>query len=435
MTRRAYAIIVLAAAACEPGLSGQPPTEISVEDPGPSHGASPNTDLHNLWDPPSPTPVDPWTEPPVEDGQGPFLTRQLLVQIGEGVDLGDLAVRHGIRATVAPGPRGIGAVEVPVDDDPQALIAELQSDSDVQYCGRMGLIVGSADGWAVEHQWHHDETRRPEELPRGLDAFTVAVLDTGVAYEDYVDEDGQAYVLAPSLASTTFVAPWDFVNGDAHPNDDHQHGTHLTSLIASDGDVVGVAPGVKIMPVKVLDHRKRGTELALIRGVDHAVDNGAHVINLSLSFPPGYVPSPLLQRALQDASQAGVVLVGAAGNGSVNEVTWPAASPHVIAVGATDPQGDRAPYSNWSTQLDLLAPGGDLTSDHDNNGFPDGILAETVALGDPTRTGLWFVEGTSQATALVSGVAALRLAVDPDPRAVVGVLQKESSGGFHPERG
>ena len=107
-----------------------------------------------------------------------------------------------------------------------------------------------------------------------------------------------------------FVAPADFIQNDGHPNDDQQHGTHIASLIASTStQYPGIAPGVTIIPVKVLNAQNAGTEWALVEGIRHAVANGAKVINMSLSFPLGYVPSPALQDALEAASAANVVMV------------------------------------------------------------------------------------------------------------------------------
>ena len=204
------------------------------------------------------------------------------------------------------------------------------------------------------------------------------------------------------------MAPADFVNDDAHANDDHQHGTHIASLIASDGRVQGIAPRVSIMPVKVLDGDNVGTEAALVKGIRHAVNEGAHVINMSLTLGAD-PPSDDLLDALEDAHRAGVVLVSASGNDGAARVTWPAASPWVVAVGATvqgeDGELEPARYSNRSKELDVLAPGGDLTVDRDHDGYVDGLLAESIQRGDPNRVSFWLMAGTSQAAALTSGLA------------------------------
>ncbi|MBN2110127.1 MAG: S8 family serine peptidase [Methanosarcinaceae archaeon] len=91
------------------------------------------------------------------------------------------------------------------------------------------------------------------------DDVVVAVLDTGVAYENYVQNPRKRYYQAPDLANTHFVSGYDFVNGDSHPNDDDSHGTHVTGTIAQSTNngigVAGVAYNCFIMPVKVLGPR------------------------------------------------------------------------------------------------------------------------------------------------------------------------------------
>lgn len=115
---------------------------------------------------------------------------------------------------------------------------------------------GDREGLATL-QWHLDGIGLPANQPN-LSGITVAVLDTGVAYaDDGVDQRGS--VASPSLAGVAIVSPRDFVDDDDLPYDEHQHGTHIASLIAAAGDVMGVAPGVALMPVRVLDKHNRGT--------------------------------------------------------------------------------------------------------------------------------------------------------------------------------
>ena len=154
----------------------------------------------------------------------------------------------------------------------------------------------------------------------------VAVLDTGVAYETWGD-----YELAPDLAGVAFSSPYDFVNDDDHANDDHGHGTHVTGIIASSGQLLAVAPEVGIIPIKVLGADNLGTELGLAEGFLHAADSGADVINLSLSFAPAFFPSRFLQDAVDEASASGAFMVAASADSicsqserssSLAETTW-----------------------------------------------------------------------------------------------------------------
>ncbi|MEM6930687.1 MAG: S8 family serine peptidase, partial [Myxococcota bacterium] len=281
----------------------------------------------------------------------------------------------------------------------------------------------------ASYQWHFAHAGADDWLWETSD-LTVAVLDSVVDYEDHADALG-TYVQAPSLADIDIVAPADFVNGDSHANDDHRHGTHIASLIVSEGAVRGVAAGTALMPVKVLDANNQGDELSLIEGIYHATDHGADVINMSLSFGTGFVPSAELQASLSYAAKRGTVLVAAAGNAGAEQVSWPAASPSVIAVGATTPQdaSDQPMLPSYANRgaVDVLAPGGDVGVDRNGDGFQDGLLAETFAPGDPTAIGYWFQAGTSQAAAFVSGAALQLLRYEVPPDQVRTMLQDGAS--------
>lgn len=245
------------------------------------------------------------------------------------------------------------------------------------------------------------------DITNGLGVI-VAVLDTGVAYEDY-----EIYRIAPDLVNTNFVLGYDFVNNDFHPNDDNAHGTHVTGTIAQNTNngigVAGVAPGVSIMPVKILDGNGGGTLAQLVDGIYYATDNGAKVISMSLGWPPGYFPGVSLTNALDYANNQGVTCVAAAGNDGRNIVSYPAAYETCIAVGATRYDETRARYSNYGSALDIMAPGGDMLRDQNSDGYGDGVLQNTFNpdTKDPAAFSYWFFQGTSMATPHVSGVAAL----------------------------
>ena len=356
----------------------------------------------------------------------------VLVAVADAAALYDLAREHGARVVRPPGPAGYAALSVPSGTDARGFARALRADARVLDAARNAFTYGAGAGRPAAKpgraRWHMVASNPPVDGDaRGV---TIALLDTGVAYENR-SEGTSTWRLAPSLAGVRFVAPWDFINADAHPNDDHQHGTHLASLVAAGAPYPGIAPGATIMPVKVLDGENVGTELALVDGIVHAVRNGADVINMSLSFGRGYVPSKALVDALEGAAAAGVVLVAAAGNDGGDYVSQPAANPLVIAVGANRPEGvdvyGAAPYSNASPRVDLVAPGGSVDRDRDRDGLLDGVIGETIALQDPSRTGYWLYAGTSQATALVSGAAARLLADGHAPEAVPGILQRSAT--------
>jgi serine protease len=275
------------------------------------------------------------------------------------------------------------------------------------------------------YQWDLPMIQAPLawDVARGA-GVTVAVLDTGVAYEDY-----QGFRRAPDLQQTQFVFPYDAISGVAHANDDEGHGTHVAGTIAEDSGneigAAGIAPQAAIMPVKVCAPSGCPAS-AIADGIYWAVGHGASVINLSLGGPS---ISEIERDALAYAEQQNVVVVAAAGNGGDDYqgdalLDYPAAIATVVSIGAVRYDGMRTRYSNYGygdngATLDLVAPGGDRSVDQNGDGFPDGILQNTFAFAcsdaprDYTRFAYCSYQGTSMATAHVSGVAALLVSAYP----------------------
>jgi len=170
--------------------------------------------------------------------------------------------------------------------EPNYTASALAVPNDPYYGYQWNLDNSSYGGIQVEQAW---------DTASGAGAV-VAVVDTGVAYENYSDGIGD-YYLAPDFNTTHFVAGYDFVNGDSHANDDNSHGTHVAGTIAQSTNnsrgVAGVAFDASIMPVKVLNSEGSGSYSAVANGITWAADQGAHVINLSLG---GSSPSTTLKR-------------------------------------------------------------------------------------------------------------------------------------------
>ena len=288
-------------------------------------------------------------------------------------------------------------------------------------------------------------------ITSGSSSIVVAVVDTGVAYEDYpvpsyelgtIKEGVTTYKKAPDLVNTNFVSGYDFVHSDSHPNDNNSHGTHVAGTIAQTTNnttgVAGIAYNTAIMPIKVLDQAGCGYIDDIADGINFAATSGAKVINLSLGGPD---PSTTLENAVANAYNLGVTVIAASGNDGTSPVSYPAAyDAYVIAVGATRYDETRASYSNYGTSLDLVAPGGDVSVDQNGDGYGDGILQNTFTpyedripycvsrrdiKADPTDFGYWFFNGTSMSAPHVAGVAALLLAQNPSrtPDQIRSILQ------------
>ena len=305
-------------------------------------------------------------------------------------------------------------VKIPEAETLEEMIDSFQENEAVEYAefNYYARISFVPDDTFYAFQWNLDNAvqgginmEAAWDIQRGDPNVVIAVLDTGVAYEDF-----EIFRQAPDLSDTSFVPGYDFVNDDTHANDDQGHGTHVTGTLAQSTNngrgVAGVAFGCSIMPVKVADRTGLGTHFDIARGIHYAVNNGANVINMSFGGPGDSIT---LRDAVAFAYEQGVTIVCAVGNEflSGNPVSYPAAyDDYCIAVGATRYDETRAFYSNTGGYLDIMAPGGDMLVDQNGDGYGDGVLQQTFSL-EPGSFAYWFFQGTSMAAPHVSGAAAL----------------------------
>ncbi len=355
-------------------------------------------------------------------------------------------------------------LEIRDGDSVRETIAELEARPDVAYAvpnWRARVAQVTSDDPGARRQWNLfgpwgvnlvDAWRRARTLgaPGGRGA-TVAVLDSGVAYENR-----GRYRKAPDLRRSTFVRPYDFIDNDRHPNDSFGHGTHVSGTIAqTTGNGVataGIAFNAKVMPLRVLDDDGTGDSGAIARAIRYAARHGADVINLSLEFPTqvraGEIPDVL--SALRYARTRGALVVAAAGNRGVASVAYPARASSVLAVAATTPTGCQAEYSNSGDDLDISAPGGGADASNDDgvwdaahcdpDSFGRQIFQQTFLGNSVRRFGLPYgYEGTSMASPHVSAVAALVVASgvlgrNPSPRAVEERLEETARATDRPDR-
>ena len=348
-----------------------------------------------------------------------WVPNEIIVKFKNGVSknhISQLNRRHGTSVLSTNPFAGFERIKVPAGKTPKQLIELYNREPDIEYA--------ELNYYAYTHfvpndplysfQWHFNDTDAGINIESAWDITTgdpnviVAVVDTGVAYEDYSGRFG----LAPDLANTNFVAGYNFVKNNEHANDDDGHGTHVTGTIAQSTNngigVAGIAFNCSIMPVKVLASRGQvasGSHADIASGIYFAADNGAHVINMSLGGTSG---STTLQNALAYAYNQGVTIICSAGNGGAGApASYPAAyDAYCIAVAATRFDKTKAPYSTTGSFVDVAAPGGDLNVDQNGDGYVDGILQQTFDR-NPKDWGYWFYQGTSMAAPHVSGVAAL----------------------------
>lgn len=399
----AFLLASLLASGCgtafiQPGTVGDPPL------PGETHSG---TSLSSLF-----TQYEDYLVP-----------RQMIVRFKDGTSGAEMAAirdETGVRQLDSLLGGLLQLLEVPEATTLLSIMTQYAGMADVEYVEPNLLVTTCVDATVgafpnvndplFSRQWNMRAIRVPEAWAAyggGSANVVVAVVDTGVAYADV-----GLFRKAPDLGSTRFTTGYDFVHGDSYAVDDQGHGTHVAGTIAQSTDnglgVVGVAPHVTIMPIKVLDMMGGGTSYDVAAGIRYAVDNGANVINLSLGGP---TPDMTMREACQYAYDRNVVVVAASGNDGA-EVGYPAGYNTTICVGATDRRNDVTRYSNRGPEVDVVAPGGDTDADLDSDGRPDGILQQTLKsitsiLPDPTEFDFVYLQGTSMATPHVTGAVAM----------------------------
>ncbi|NLH47968.1 MAG: S8 family serine peptidase [Myxococcales bacterium] len=237
------------------------------------------------------------------------------------------------------------------------------------------------------------------DLSRG-DQVKVAVVDTGYILEGLTD------------GVINLLDGYDFADNDDNVSDTIGHGTQVANVIAHATNngigAAGVAPGARILPCKVFRDGEEGAlESDILAAVDWAVQQGAQVINMSLGGG-GY--DSFSAETMSDAVAANVVVVAASGNEGAGSVSYPAAYEGVIAVGSCDTHaiGDfptRSSFSNYGDALDFVAPGNAIIGETD---YGQGI-------------GFYVASGTSLASPMFAGAAALLIDVAGDGYTVEGI--------------
>jgi subtilisin family serine protease len=297
----------------------------------------------------------------------------------------------------------IVVADVPEGETVESFVDSLEAMPEVEYA--QPNYVYTLDRTTVNdpyagNQWHLDTMGVYDawDITMGDPNVVVAVIDTGVDL-DHPDLTGQ------------IVAQTDVVANDGNAQDDDGHGTHVAGIIAAKANngigVAGIAPGAKLMAVDVfgnyLNPETGKYELAaltskVIQGIQYAVSNGADIINMSLG---GSDYDEAFRNAVDAAVNAGVVVVAAAGNEGENGLHYPSDFDSCISVIATDSNDTKASFSNYGPQKDIAAPGVNIYSTFPNDVDP-AYPVDYVGMN-----------GTSMASPVVAGVAALMLSANP----------------------
>ncbi|PTX64360.1 thermitase [Melghirimyces profundicolus] len=260
-------------------------------------------------------------------------------------------------------------------------IQEYKGNSDVEYAEPNYIFKADwvpNDTYYNSYQWGPQKVQAEAawDYTRSSGSTRIAIVDTGVQYDH------------PDL-NAKVTRGYDFVGNDWYPYDYNGHGTHVAGTAAAETNnstgVAGMAPNAEIFAVRVLDANGSGTLADVADGIVHSADYGSDVINLSLGSPSG---SSTLKSAVDYAWNRGAVVVAAAGNAGTSTKHYPAAYANAIAVGATDPNDNKASFSSYGTWVDVAAPGVDILSTYPTNSYA-------------------YLSGTSMATPHVAGLAGL----------------------------
>lgn len=206
----------------------------------------------------------------------------------------------------------------------------------------------------------------------------VAVFDSGIDY------------LHPELKDV-YAGGRDYINNDLDPKDDEGHGTHVSGTIAAyytGNGVTGVAPRVNLFALKILGADGSGSYSNMVKALEWSILNGMQVINHS--YGSSQDPGLTVQQAYDNAYDAGILHIASAGNsgrrnGRGNTVGYPARYESVVAIAATDIYDDRASFSSTGPDVELAAPGVNITSCRLGGGY---VAYNGTSMAAPHVTGV-----------------------------------------------
>jgi subtilisin family serine protease len=335
------------------------------------------------------------------------------------------------------------------DAEVEAVVSELRASGLFRAVTRnrnLRLALVPNDPYYVD-QWHVLQLGNDADidlipawdLETGDAGVTIAILDTGVdlAHPDLsskifvnpgevaangLDDDGNGYI--------DDVRGWDFGDGDASAMptafydpasgiDAGFHGTFGAGLAAAASNnnvgIVGVAWQCRILPLKISNASSEIPLDAVTEAVEYAADNGADILNMSFGAPGDSGVAEYFQALVDLATNAGALVVAAAGNDGLSDPFYPAACDGALSVGATDELNQRASFSNWGSWVDVAAPGQFLWSSICRNysvDFASALFYQFLWAWDGVNPYM-YGDGTSFACPITAGVAALVLSQYP----------------------
>lgn len=322
-----------------------------------------------------------------------FVPGEILVKFKEGVKSQDAQrglsrIKGRVKQTVPA--IDVARIEVPEGQE-LAAIEAMRTDANVAFVepNYIAWALDTPNDPGFSSQWGYGKAQFPTawDITQGTGSLIVAIIDSGI---DLSHPDFDCTV---SNGADKLTSGFNVVDNNNNPDDDNGHGTHVAGITGActnnSSGVAGAAPNVRLMPVKVLNAYGNGSYSDVANGIVYAADSGAKIINLSLG---GSANSGTLADAVGYAHNKGVLIIAASGNGNT-ELYYPAAYSQVMAVGSTNSGDSRSSFSNYGSDLDVVAPG------------------EFIYSTLPGTYG--YLSGTSMASPHVAGLAALIWSAEP----------------------
>jgi subtilisin family serine protease len=319
----------------------------------------------------------------------------VLVRLNNDNDLGDIEDDYGADDEDYVANTGLHSLSTPTGSTETEFVRQLNQDSRVAWAETDTYLISPEVGgeqfhfafdagpnpgcYYNQHAFVEVNLGRSQRLANGK-GVVVAILDTGATFDH------------PAL-QRRYLKGYNVIQPDQPANDIPDgllnnavgHGTMIAGIIAH------IAPGTKLMPIRVLNGDGYGTMLDVVKGIDYAVRHGATVLNMSFGTSQR---SQALDEALNEIDDAGALVVASAGNNDDSSPHFPAASDDVLAVASVEADYKKSSYSNYGEYVSVVAPGTGIRSTYYTGGYAT-----------------W--SGTSFSTPFITAEAALLLSKKP----------------------